>query len=378
MHAATHDFPHTEAAPAPAGGTRRRRRRSAHSGWWPLSHAVESFHCLDCRGTIRFEAQQRGQVIRCARCEGLMQAPDPQRGLSARQLRYDVASLLQPQETWHTSRVGQTYARRMHRVAAVVTVIGLGAVMWMWQQMQAPVAAQTMVLAKPATEAEQAERLVARFAAATTDEARATCLRRGPNVTEDVRAYYQAHPQACIDPSAPISAGGVTFYRTDAHSPRVTPVVAQDYAGQAVRLLIEHTPEGPRIEWHASVAARSTSFDWGRGQPAHAAPIAENVRVVAQMDDYWNYAYTDPNLFICLRLNPPTESAGAVEMPTELPIYGYLPATQDNMAALSQAMGASPGPNARLIVDLKASENPAHRQVEISRIVSQGWRLTQR
>ncbi|MGK0188662.1 MAG: hypothetical protein ACI9R3_004474 [Verrucomicrobiales bacterium] len=87
--------------------------------------------------------------------------------------------------------------------------------------------------------------------------------------------------------------------------------------GEPWWVVFEETAEGPKLDWESFVRYSEMEVpDFLNAQPKEP----KEFRVLAMIDDYFNYKYSDPREFVCVRLFDPTES---------FMFYGYVKKESD-------------------------------------------------
>lgn len=337
------------------------------------------FSCPCCRFPAVLPVWLAGKKARCPRCYSALRAPHPRKGLRTLVLENDKESVL------HPDSFSQYY--NAHRLipwlgiprpqfnpafnAAAVSILAVLLAFWVpslleragREMSRIAALAQSPDKAEGPGFKERARRTVELFLAAES-KSKASFVREPERVAPLMADWYQRHPGgAPVIPSA-VEVSGAGFFSDGASHP-VTDVRVELPDGKTTYYTVEHQPDGDRIEWETSVGY-SADFDTilSRGPAAGPQPV----RVLAAFDDYYNFAFTDPEKHLCLRLHDPAT--------LEFLGYAYLPATEDvALPALTALDGSSVDDLRPVQLEVQAVEQGLRtRQVEVTRFIPTGWR----
>jgi hypothetical protein len=210
----------------------------------------------------------------------------------------------------------------------------------------------------------RARDLVEKFLAADTVAAKAAFVRDPARVAPLMDDWYGRNPDLLQPSGGEIDVSGAGFYSQDVEHPISN--VRVNTPGQSERVLIvEHAPDGDRIEWESSVGYNADLAGLFSGAAESPARV---LRVIACFDDYFNFGYSDPGSHFCVRLHDPATR--------EWLGYGYVPLDRADASTIASRLdGASPDDLRPLTVELRRSEATSEtRQVEIVRMVDPDWR----
>jgi len=337
------------------------------------------FSCPCCRFPAVLPVWLAGKRARCPRCYSALRAPHPRKGLRTLVLENDKESVLHPES------FSQYYSA--HRLipwlgiprpqfnpafnAIAVSILAVLLAFWIPSLLERAgrdmsrlaALAQSPHRAEGSGFKERARRTVEQFLAAESGS-KASFVREPERVAPLMADWYQRRQSgAPVIPRA-IEAGGAGFFSGESSHP-VTDVRVELPDGKTAYYTVEHRPDGDRIEWEASVGY-SADFDTilSRGPAAGPQPV----RALAAFDDYYNFAFNDPEKHLCLRLHDPAT--------LEFLGYAYLPAREDvALPALAALDGSSVDDLRPVQLEVQAVENGAQsRQVEVKHFIPTGWR----
>lgn len=234
--------------------------------------------------------------------------------------------------------------------------------------------AQASPVAKPATSPgfqmawrEQVRALAIRYLAAPDVDSLLPMTRRSEQQADKMRKYHgTAH-------SLPLGGHLTdTFVTSETESgDTLAMLVFEDDTGHQHPLVVARTPEGLKIDWPSlSGVGDMTLEEFCEKRPE----IPTLLHVSAWRVNYYSFAYSDEQNFLCLRLSD-AEDAHA--------IYGYLPRSQaeDMQKATGLLMlprdSASSGilPQGITVLARFPKGNSSDNQIEITKIVCLGWYL---
>ncbi len=338
------------------------------------------FSCPCCHFPAVLPSWLAGKKARCPRCYSALRAPHPRKGLNTRVLENDVESILHPE------RFAQYY--RAHRLipwlgvpmpkfhpafhGAGIAVLVLLLAFWIpslieraTMRMQGSIAVMPDAATRQGPGFKQRARdLVEQFLAAENVQSKSVFVRDATRVMPLMSDWYRRHDGGSPVTARTIEVSGTGFYSGENTHP-VSEVRVDLPGGRTAHYTVEHLPEGDCIEWESSVGYSAhfpTILERGPG----ASP--QPVRVMAALDDYYNFSFTDASTHICVRLHDPVTM--------ELLGFGYVPARADFARALVEALAGSDADNLRpLMLEVKAAPNARQsRQVNITRLIQSGWR----
>jgi hypothetical protein len=339
------------------------------------------FSCPCCRFPAVLPKWLAGKKARCPRCYSALRAPHPSKGLTTRVLENDVESVLHPERFAEYYRAHQLipwlgipmprFNPAFHASGMVVLLVLLA--FWIPSLIDrahrpVPVAA----LATPHADKvrapgykERARNLIEQFLAAENVEAKSVFVRDPARVAPLMSDWYRRRGGGSPVTARAIEVSGTGYYSGGETSHPVSDVHVELPGGETAAFTVEHLPEGDCIEWETSVGY-STSFPTILERGPGASP--QPVRVMAALDDYYNFSYTDPDSHLCIRLHDPATM--------ELLGFGYVPVTDELVPALVDALaGSNKGDLRPLMLEVQAAENARRsRQVTITRMIQSGWR----
>lgn len=336
------------------------------------------FSCPCCRFPAALPVWLAGRKVLCPRCYSAIRAPHPRKGLQARVYENDVESIVHPERF-------QDY-RNAHRLipflgiprpklypsfqaaGILMLVIVLGIVAPSLLRHRAAGSAGLIAAASDPIQGpdlkDRARAVVENFMAAGSVEAKSGYVRDPGRVAPLMADWYQRHPNQIRPEKAKIEVSGAGFYAGNVDHP-VTDVRVASADGQEQIFTVEHGPDGDRIEWESSVGY---TVDLKQLMTGKSGDDARVVRVVAALDDYYNFDYQNPEGHVCVRIHDPET--------LELVGYGYLPAkSPDVQSMVSHLAGSSVQDLRPLMIEVKPGSGTARtRQVAITKMVEAGWR----
>ena len=340
------------------------------------------FSCPCCRFPAALPVWLAGKKARCPRCYSAIRAPHPRKGLNTRVFENDVESILHPERF--------SEYRGAHRLipflglprpkfqpsfnAAAVAVLVMALMLFIPALLQSA-SRKAASASAPAQETwtgdpdykGRARSVVEKFLAAETIAAKASFVRDPQRVTPLMTDWYGRFPgQARIKPES-VAISGAGFYSDGLQYP-VSDVCVETAEGAEEFFSVEHYPDGDLIEWESSVGYNA-DFASLIARAADTGP--QVIRVMATLDDYYNFNFTDPNTHLCVRLHDPST--------LDLLGYGYIPANVEAAGALaSQLAGSSIEDLRPLMIEVQPTVDAAKsRQVSILRMVEAGWRTSE-
>jgi hypothetical protein len=338
------------------------------------------FSCPCCRFPTVLPVWLAGKKSRCPRCYSALRAPHPGKGLNTRVLENDVESVLHPE------RFEQYY--KAHRLipwlgiprpklhpafhagsVAVLIVLLAFFIPTLIERAAQKMGRMAAIFSGPVVEEgpgykDRARSIVEQFLAAENIQAKSAYVRDPARVATLMNDWYYRHPGAGTVAPHEIAVSGAGFYSGGDQQHPVTDVRVELPDGETAYYTVEHLPEGDRIEWESSVGY-TADFDDILAKGSAAGP--QPVRVMAALDDYYNFAFRDSSKHICLRLHDPST--------LEFMGYGYIPVEQAGpfMASLE---GSSVEDLRPLTLEVQpADQDASRRQVLVRRLLQNGWRM---
>ena len=338
------------------------------------------FSCPACHFPAALPVWLAGKKARCPRCYSAIRAPHPRKGLNTRVLENDVESILHPE------RFSQYYnAHRLipwlgiplpkfhpsfHTTGVAILLVALA--LWipaLWERASHHMARMTAGAFNLAAESspdlkDRARSVVEQFLAADNVEAKSAYVRDPGRVKSLMADWYQRRPGEAKQTARAVDVSGAGFYAGNLNHP-VSDVRVELPDGKTTLYTVEHLPEGDRIEWETSVGYTADFASLiKRGPSAGKQPM----RVLAALDDYYNYSFSDPSSHVCIRLHDPAT--------LEFLGYGYVPATIDLAGPIAAQLAGSSIEDLRpLTIEVQPVKDAAEsRQVEITRLLQSGWR----
>lgn len=337
------------------------------------------FSCPSCRFPTVLPVWLAGKKARCPRCYCALRAPHPRKGLNTRILENDVESVLHPERFTQYYKAHRLIPflgiprPKLHPAFHTVSVAILILLLAFWIPPLLKSAAQKMAravlifqgpdVAEGPGFKNRARTVVEQFLAAENISAKSAYVRDPERVTTLMSDWYQRHPGAgAVKPQA-IEVSGAGFYSGDERHP-VTDVRVDLPGGESTYYTVEHLPTGDRIEWESSVGYSADFADiMARGAGAGPQPV----RVMAAIDDYYNFAFANPATHVCLRLHDPSS--------LEFLGYGYVPVDQAG-SFLAVLEGSSVEDLRPLTLEVQPAEQDAsRRQVLVRKLLQNGWRM---
>jgi len=337
------------------------------------------FSCPCCRFPTVLPSWLAGKKARCPRCYSALRAPHPGKGLNTRILENDIESLIHPErfaQHYHAHRLIPWVGLPLPRFhpafhAAGVSILLLLLAFWIpslieraTRQMQHVAAVLSPDKSEGPGYGERARHVVEQFLAAENVRDKAAFVRDPARVAPLMSDWYRRHSGGTPVRPRAIEVSGTGFYAGPDDYP-ASEVQVNLPGGESAYFRVEHTPSGDCIEWESSV-----------GYSAHFPTILERgptagpqpVRVLAALDDYYNFSFASQATHICVRLHDPAT--------LNLLGFGYLPATDAHALPLVEFLAGSSVDDLRpLMLEVQAVENARqNRQVTITRMIQTGWR----
>lgn len=333
------------------------------------------FSCPCCRFPAALPTWLAGKKTRCPRCYSAIRAPHPGKKLSTLVLENDIESLLHPErfEGYYNAHrlipwlgVPRPKLQPSFHLAAV-TILLVMLCCWMpfaLDRTNRAIQQLSALMQSPGKEGnvgfkDRATGLVEKFLAAENAAAKAAYVRDSNRVAPLMADWYQRQPGGTSVKPRAVEASGTGFYSAEASNP-VTDVRVEMPDGQTSFYTVEHSPEGDRIEWEASVGYTADFKSLLERGPA-AGP--QTVRVLAGFDDYYNYDFTDSSTHFCVRLHDPVNR--------EFLGYGYLPVEDAAAFPLATMLNGTSADELRPVqFQVEALRNSAtSRQIKIVRVM---------
>jgi DNA-directed RNA polymerase subunit RPC12/RpoP len=353
-----------------------------------ISFGKLTYSCPACHGPTEISSAYASKGIRCPHCYSAVRAPDPRRGVKSRNLEQDVQTLLKPNQyevvPFASSRrlpITLPVWTRKLPILNIAACLVLGVLAYPvvilslkpWVQIRQPdrfepiaeVAAPASL--DPVSLRERAENVVRGFLAAPAIDVKASYVRASDRVLPIMREYYEARPQEVSADFLAISVGTPSYHLSNDYHHVATDVAVQfaDYGEVIFR--VEHLVEGDLIEWESSVGYNPIAFARALSAGTKLDGL-QTFRVLASADDYFNYGFSDPSKYLCVRLTDPKEE--------EASAFGYVDKSTLDAREIDFLLNQSPGQAPRpIMLELRFSNDTGKtRQVEITRLVHRSWR----
>lgn len=336
------------------------------------------FACPACQRPTELAAEQAGQKARCALCHSAIIVPRPGRSERGMNMERDVESLLHPERYQAQPIQGWAAVRRKHfkqvRILASLSMVIVFLLLNGYRKLQGgrlepfnQIIVSVDPSAVPHDNQAAAEEIVRAYLAADGCRAKGAFVRDPERVVPLMTDYFARHPGSVPVPWKSVQAKGTGFYAGTELTYPITNVGVDTVAGAYLEFTVEHTPQGPRIEWESSLGYSPQEWPEVIASGAKAAPL----RVMAALDDYYNFDYADEKGQICVRLQDPENN--------ELLGYGYLDRKNPAAAELRQMLdSASPEAPRPVTIQVAANEHSQDtKQVRIVKLVGDGWRSAQ-
>ena len=377
-----------EPAQEPVRGRKFRVRPAAHDAGVVAAKPMElfapefkkgrlCFSCPVCHHIALLPMWFAGKKSICPRCYSAIRAPHPRRKLRPLNLQNTSEALLHP-ERFLDCRNAHRFILGVPRpnwngafhFAAVLVIICLLAtlpgMMHMGERLQqASMKTSEAAAASPAglgwAFQDRARRTVEQFLAAGSPVTRAAMVKDAARVTPLMERYYGEKEQPLKLGADKMEVSATGFPAADG-APPFTNVEAQLPGGRNVVFTVEHTATGDLIDWESSVGY---SPDDVRAAVTTADGQPKTIRVLASIDDYYNFSYSDNSRWICLRLED--QASG------ELLGYGYMDQNGNLAGDVLDVLASTNGEPAALVVTIKcAAQNAGSPQMEITQFLPPG------
>lgn len=343
------------------------------------------FHCPACRRLTVLPVAHCRRRVSCPKCYSGIQVPDPRIQSPAVNLGRTLEPILHPEQfsrcedarhlvPWIIGRLpspAQTLVTAgillLLAGATAITPVSVG---WASRKAAISTLAQTGSSGHPAPGrpySREAEQAVRHFFEAADPEAKAAWVTDAAKTLPLMKQWYAARPTGTTV-SGGITIGTPTqgFYATPGASMTVSEVPVEIPGSPPQTYLVEHLPEGPRIAWAESVGYSPVAWDDLLKQAPRQEPV--RLRVLACLDDYYNFQFSAEDQYCCIRFHDP-------ETLKQLG-FGYLPRHPGLAETLALAL---PGPDSGSLQSVTVSVKPgAHslqtRQVMVIGPVQPGWK----
>ncbi len=339
------------------------------------------FSCPCCRFPAALPVWLAGRKARCPRCYSAIRAPHPRKGLNARVLENDVESLLHPERFsryYNAHKLIPWLGIPLPRLQTAVHAAGVAVLLtiltlFVPALLKGGAASAAKAIAAPAESwgerpyyKQRARELVEQFLAADSIAGKAALVRDTQRVTPLMEDWYGRRPGGGRVAPVAFEVSGVGFYANGLDYP-VTDVHVELANGATAVYTVEHLPGGDCIEWESSVGYNAdipSLLESGTGADCRT------MRVMAALDDYYNFNFADSGTHLCVRLHDPAT----------LDIIGYGYAGQDEAGrAIAAQLSNSCSHLSPLTIEVRPSPDTAKtRQMEILRMLEPGWRTGER
>jgi hypothetical protein len=337
------------------------------------------FSCPCCHFPAALPVWLAGKKARCPRCYSAIRAPHPRKGLHARSLENDVASLLHPErfsEYRNAHRLvpwlGVPRPKlfpSVHAGALVVLFVVFGFfVSTMAGNVPRRVAPIASSLQAPHPDAPdfngRARRIVEQFLAAESIEGRTGLVRDSQRVAPLMTDWYQRHPEQLKTGGAEMEVSPVALYPGSGDQwVSGVHIAAADGSWEQI-FTVEHDRDGDRIEWESSVGYNPDLSELISG----GAEEPRTIRVEGCLDNYYNFQYANAETHLCVRLHDPAT--------LKLLGYGYIAVDREDAESIASYLdGAGQDELRPLMIEVRpGSDTSRTHQVEIVRMVEAGWR----
>ena len=332
------------------------------------------FDCPACQRHTELAASQVGQKARCVLCQSAITVPRPGRSERGLNMERDVESVLHPERFQSQPTQGWSSMKRKHfrqaKILAALSSVFLLMLLNGYRKLQSgrfELLGQSMIAAKtevPDSPLAAAEQTVREYLGADGIHAKAKFVREPERVIPLMHDYFSRHQGSTPIAWKSVDADGTGFYSDEELEHPFTNVKVETTSGENLVFTVEHTSEGPRIEWESSLGYSPQEWPVVLASGEHSAPM----RVLAALDDYYNFDFTDDATQLCVRLQDPDTN--------ELLGYGYMDRKQAAAAHLQGLLEeASPeSPRPITIAVAPTDKSISTKQVRIVKVVSDGWR----
>lgn len=340
------------------------------------------FSCPCCRFPAALPVWLAGRKARCPRCYSAIRAPHPRKGLNARVFENDVESLLHPERFsryYNAHQLIPWLGIPLPRLQPVFHALGAAVLLTILALFVPALLKGGCALAPKSIAApleswgerpyykERASRLVEQFLAADSIAGKAALVRDSQRVAPLMADWYGRHPGGGRVKPVAIEVSGVGFYANGFDYP-VTDVRVEMSNGATAGYTVEHLPGGDCIEWESSVGYNA-DIDCLLESGGGADP--QTMRVMATLDDYYNFNFPDSGTHLCVRLHDPAT--------LEVIGYGYAAEGEASGAIAAQLLGSSGDHLCPLTIEVRPSRDVAKtKQMEILRMLEPGWRTVER
>ncbi|MEZ5305371.1 MAG: hypothetical protein R3F11_32725 [Verrucomicrobiales bacterium] len=355
-----------------------------------IRHGKVYFTCPVCQQAASVIKKLAGEETRCPRCLSAIRAPDPRRHISSASREAALETILKPDHYVAVLPRRRRWLGVLIPIPRLTSVLNVGAALSLAAGVgggimaalspQAPSLDAAVLAGASIAEdaapppdlgvdtkgaAQRAAETVRQFLAARHWSEKSEFVRDSRRVALLLRDYYGEEGSDPADPPVSIEPGEFGFYKEESAPYPVTMVEVTRQSGAVESYAVEHLPGGEAIEWESSVAYSEHPVDELLADPASGP---QPVRVLAALDDYYNFGFDDARGYVCVRLQNPGDG--------ELLGYGY--AARDSLPGRMIARhlsGATADQPRRLMVTVKpAPDADQTRQLEIVDLLKTGWR----
>ncbi|MEM0897425.1 MAG: hypothetical protein AAGJ79_11130, partial [Verrucomicrobiota bacterium] len=355
------------------------------------------FSCPSCHFPTTVFAHYAGKQTRCSRCLSAIKAPDPERERPGRNLEQTVESMLHPERFVAVIPRRRTLwtvvpAPPLHLALgavgalALTLFIGIGNLVGSKGEVAdmpekenrfvsskeflelPPELGKRKIVTPPTDHRQRAVQLVEGFVAARTTASRRQFVKDAESISTHLGNYYG---KETILGERVISTSPLSYYIDNGTTVPVTEVVTLD-ADQTHRIyMVEHRPERDFIDWEASIGYNPLPLSSliAEVTQSRKSPIEEKpLRLLANIDNYYNFAFNNESDLLCVRLADPNEPGTYA--------FGYIERSHPHAKALARYLARadswSPLP---LTVGVRAlAGSDKTRQIEITNFLGSHWR----
>ena len=279
------------------------------------------FDCPVCAYHTVLPVDQCGSAVRCLKCYSGIQVPDPRLKLASKNLNQSIESVLRPDGfaecvdvrhfgPWLSSLL-PAFGPFVFRGGVVLILIGIVSVIWVtveWAKSDRiaridPVAAP-VIHPEAQTVIAKAGEAVKQFLNASTVEEKGAFVTHQKETIPLMANWYARKPGAGSQPEAVLRESTIGFYPNPGEIFAVTKVPVEMPGFSLITYLVQHhSLDGARIDWVESVAYSPLSWSDLMKKVGLKKPV--RMRLLASLDDYYNYRWQDETKYRCVRFHDP-------------------------------------------------------------------------
>ncbi|MEM9480292.1 MAG: hypothetical protein AAGA58_11630 [Verrucomicrobiota bacterium] len=355
------------------------------------------FSCPCCHFPTTVFAHYAGKQTRCSRCLSAIKAPDPENGRAGRNLEQTVESMLHPdrfvaviprrRSLWTVVPMPPLHVA-LGAVGALALTLFIGVGNFIGSKGQiaegpqkegrfvtsreffelSPDLGKKKIVTPPADHRARAANVVEQFVASDSTAARRQFVKDARSISTHLGNYYG---KTQILGERVVSTSPLSYYIDNGETIPVTEVITLD-ADQAQRVyMVEHRPDRDYIDWEASVGYNPRTLSAviaPMTNDGKTTPKEKPLRLLANIDNYYNFEFNNESDLLCVRLADPNEPG--------VYAFGYIERSHPHAKALARYLARTDSWSPRpLTIGVRTLAGSAKtRQLEIVNFRGSHWR----